>query len=33
MVKMKLREELAPQPRGNKMYLPLACHSLSKKGK
>ncbi|XP_050902383.1 uncharacterized protein LOC127112997 [Lathyrus oleraceus] len=33
MVKMKIREELAPQPRGNKTYLPPACHTLSKEEK
>ena len=33
LVAMGIREELAPQPRGNKTYLPPACHTLSKEEK
>ena len=30
LVDMGIREQLAPEPRGNKIYLPPACHILSK---
>ena len=30
IVDMGIREQLAPEPRGNKTYLPPACHTLSK---
>lgn len=30
LVQMGIREQLAPEPRGNKIYLPPACHTLSK---
>ena len=33
MVKMGIRQELAPKEVGNKTYLPPACHTLSKKEK
>ncbi|CAH9081963.1 unnamed protein product, partial [Cuscuta epithymum] len=33
LVQMGIREELAPQPRGKRMYLPPACHTLSKEEK